>query len=264
MSSTMDAVASATASLVESASASASSTANSSDSQPASYKVIGILLAVGSGLLIGSSFILKKKGLLSCAKQEGHVAGEGQPYLKSPLWWTGMIIMIIGEICNLVRPFSLPLSSFQGLNRCSLFLRPQVAYSFADAILVTPMGSIAVVTSGALAHFILKERLTLIGWVASALCVLGSIIIALNGPSEATSDIKTFMKLFIGPGFLVWLAMSLLGSVAIMYVNSFPLASPLLSSTDIFSLQQLLRCSSVRLFSSLLVSPLMSCSSPPS
>ena len=38
-------------------------------------------MAVSSGLLIGSSFVFKKKGLLS--SQEGHAAGEGVAYLKS-------------------------------------------------------------------------------------------------------------------------------------------------------------------------------------
>lgn len=42
---------------------------------------IGIILAVGSGALIGSSFVFKKKGLLS--SQKGKVAGEGVGYLKS-------------------------------------------------------------------------------------------------------------------------------------------------------------------------------------
>ena len=40
-----------------------------------------MVLAVSSGLLIGSSFVFKKKGLLS--SQEGHAAGEGVAYLKS-------------------------------------------------------------------------------------------------------------------------------------------------------------------------------------
>jgi hypothetical protein len=42
---------------------------------------VGIILAVTSGLLIGSSFVFKKKGLLR--SQAGHVAGEGVAYLKS-------------------------------------------------------------------------------------------------------------------------------------------------------------------------------------
>lgn len=78
MSSTADTVASAT-----SAAISASASSSSSEGQPASYKIIGILLAVGSGLLIGASFIFKKKGLLAAQQKTGGVAGEGHPYLKS-------------------------------------------------------------------------------------------------------------------------------------------------------------------------------------
>jgi hypothetical protein len=68
-------------------------------------------LAVGSGVLIGASFVFKKKGLLN--SQKGKVAGEGLDYLKSVrfpasccrlaligdlqfMWWTGMTIMILG------------------------------------------------------------------------------------------------------------------------------------------------------------------------
>ena len=42
---------------------------------------VGVCLAIGSGVLIGSSFVFKKKGLLS--SQKGHAAGEGVAYLKS-------------------------------------------------------------------------------------------------------------------------------------------------------------------------------------
>ena len=44
-------------------------------------QVIGIILAIASGVLIGSSFVFKKKGLLR--SQKGAVAGEGVAYLKS-------------------------------------------------------------------------------------------------------------------------------------------------------------------------------------
>ena len=44
-------------------------------------QVVGIILAVASGFLIGTSFVFKKKGLLR--SQAGGVAGEGVGYLKS-------------------------------------------------------------------------------------------------------------------------------------------------------------------------------------
>ncbi|GAA6052172.1 hypothetical protein NBRC10513_002713, partial [Rhodotorula toruloides] len=172
-----------TASLVASATSAAASASTSAaaHSQSGGNKVVGVLLAVGSGLLIGSSFVFKKKGLLSAQRKANMAAGEGVPYLKSPLWWCGMIIMVVGELMNLI------------------------AYSFTDAILVTPMGSIAVVTSGALAHFFLGEKLTLFGWLGSTLCILGSVIIAVNGPSEeGSTTIQAFQSKFVSVGFLVW------------------------------------------------------------
>src|SRR5437763_1706848 len=44
-------------------------------------QIVGIVLAIASGVLIGSSFVFKKKGLLR--SQKGQAAGEGVAYLKS-------------------------------------------------------------------------------------------------------------------------------------------------------------------------------------
>ncbi|GAA5933033.1 hypothetical protein JCM1841_003222 [Sporobolomyces salmonicolor] len=191
-SSATPALASAT-SAVASTSASASASAASASS-PASYKLIGVLLAVGSGLFIGASFCLKKKGLIAAQKKAGGVAGEGHPYLRSWLWWSGMTLMVIGEVLNLV------------------------AYSFTDAILVTPLGALSVVVSNVLSHFVLKERLTTFGWLGSALCILGAIIIALNGPDEQTATtIVEFQKLFLSVGFLVWGSLVIVASIGMIF-----------------------------------------------
>ncbi|TFK88647.1 DUF803-domain-containing protein [Polyporus arcularius HHB13444] len=152
---------------------------SSPDSQPSQYRAVGVALAIGSGVLIGSSFVFKKKGLLS--SQKGHVAGEGVAYLKSPMWWTGMIIMILGELCNFG------------------------AYAFVEAIIVTPMGALSVVISSILSHFLLKEKLSLFGWISSFQCLLGASILALNGPEEqSVSTIESFKHLFLAPWFLAY------------------------------------------------------------
>ncbi|KAI0828855.1 DUF803-domain-containing protein [Trametes gibbosa] len=154
--------------------------ASGSDSgQPAQYRAVGVVLAIGSGVLIGSSFVFKKRGLLN--SQKGHAAGEGVAYLKSPMWWTGMIIMILGELCNFG------------------------AYAFVEAIIVTPMGALSVVISSILSHFFLKERLSLFGWISSIQCLLGASILALNGPEEqSVSTIEGFKHLFLAPWFLAY------------------------------------------------------------
>ncbi|KIL57299.1 hypothetical protein M378DRAFT_88109 [Amanita muscaria Koide BX008] len=174
---------------MSSTSSSTSSTTSSSSSPSPSItgtvsvgsnlKVVGIILAVCSGLLIGSSFVLKKKGLLR--SQAGAVAGEGVAYLKSPLWWTGMIMMILGELCNFA------------------------AYAFVEAIVVTPLGALSVVVCAILSSIFLKETLTFFGWLGCSLCILGSIIIALNGPQEpSVGEIQVFQTMFLSPGFLTW------------------------------------------------------------
>ncbi|KAH9445331.1 hypothetical protein Pst134EA_031390 [Puccinia striiformis f. sp. tritici] len=144
------------------ASASAALTGSHTLTSP-SYKTIGIVLALVSGLFIGSSFVFKKKGLLVSQQkviQNGGQVGESHAYLKSPMWWAGMSLMIVGEICNFV------------------------AYAFADAILVTPMGALSVVISAVLSSIFLKERLSFFGKVGCFLCVLGATIIAVNGPKD--------------------------------------------------------------------------------
>jgi hypothetical protein len=60
-----------------------------------------------------------------------------------------------------------------------------------------------VVICAILSHFILKEKLSLFGWIGSIQCILGASILALNAPEEqSVSTIVEFKKLFLGPGFL--------------------------------------------------------------
>lgn len=46
--------------------------------------------------------MIKKKGLIKSTEKYGNQAGEGHGYLKSWIWWTGMLTMVVGEICNFV------------------------------------------------------------------------------------------------------------------------------------------------------------------
>ncbi|KAI3613407.1 hypothetical protein CBS9595_004240 [Malassezia furfur] len=152
-------------------------------------------LAVLSGVFIGSSFVFKKKGLLSAQRKYETTAGESHAYLKSPMWWTGMIIMVLGEVLNFV------------------------AYAFADAVLVTPMGALSVVVCAVLSSIFLKECLTLFGKVGCFLCIVGSVIIAVNAPEQKTSgNIREYEKLFIAPGFLTWLGICVVAALVLIFL----------------------------------------------
>lgn len=158
--------------------------------RPPIFKVIGIVLAASSGLFIGSSFVLKKYGLLKANEKYSEVAGEGYGYLKNFWWWSGMIIMIFGEILNFV------------------------ALSFTDAILVTPLGALSVVICAIMSAIFLKERLSMVGKVACFLCIVGSIVIVLNAPAHSSvANIEQMQAYVITPGFLSYTGVVVVGCI---------------------------------------------------
>lgn len=127
-------------------------------------KYIGLVLAITSTLAIGTSFVITKKGLLEASKRHGF-EGDGFAYLKSPMWWGGIVTMVIGEAAN----FS--------------------AYAFAPAILVTPLGALSVLIGAVLGAYFLNEELGILGKLGCAMCLVGSVIIVLHAPAD--KDIQT-------------------------------------------------------------------------
>ncbi|WVZ75332.1 hypothetical protein U9M48_023398 [Paspalum notatum var. saurae] len=143
--------------------------------------VRGLTLAMSSSAFIGSSFVIKKVGLKKAGDNGVRAASGGFSYLYEPLWWLGMITMILGEVANFA------------------------AYAFAPAVLVTPLGALSIIFSAVLAHFILKENLHMFGVVGCILCVVGSIGIVLHAPKERKIDsMKEIWHLATQPGFIVY------------------------------------------------------------
>ncbi|XP_051820881.1 magnesium transporter NIPA3 [Antechinus flavipes] len=122
---------------------------------------LGLILAISSSVFIGSSFILKKKGLLELAKKGITRAGQGgHSYLKEWLWWAGLLSMGIGEAANFA------------------------AYAFAPATLVTPLGALSVLISAILSAHFLNERLNIHGKIGCMLSILGSTVMVIHAPKE--------------------------------------------------------------------------------
>lgn len=166
--------------------------ASEKNDRPPVFKAVGIALAIASGVFIGTSFVLKKMGLLKANVKYNEEAGEGYGYLKNAWWWSGMTLMIIGEICNFA------------------------AYAFVDAILVTPLGALSVVITTVLSAIFLKERLSFVGKVGCFNCIIGSIIIAMNAPEQsAISNIQEMKEYVVTPGFLTFTGVIVIGSTFI-------------------------------------------------
>ncbi|KAA0049138.1 hypothetical protein IC582_012451 [Cucumis melo] len=146
-----------------------------------SDNIHGLILAVSSSIFIGSSFIIKKKGLMKAGASGTRAGSGGYSYLYEPMWWAGMISMIVGEVANFA------------------------AYAYAPAILVTPLGALSIIFSAVLAHFILEERLHIFGMLGCVLCVVGSTTIVLHAPQERNIEsVKEVWVLATEPGFLVY------------------------------------------------------------
>ncbi|GJN39357.1 hypothetical protein PR202_gb28469 [Eleusine coracana subsp. coracana] len=147
----------------------------------------GLALAVASSAFIGVSFILKKIGLLRAGKGGVRAGGGGHTYLGEPLWWAGMTTMLLGEVANFV------------------------AYVFAPAVLVTPLGALSIIVSSVLAHFVLKERLEKLGVLGCVSCIVGSVVVVMHAPEEhMPNSVEEIWNLATQPGFLAYAATALL------------------------------------------------------
>uniref|UniRef100_A0A453DMD7 Probable magnesium transporter n=1 Tax=Aegilops tauschii subsp. strangulata TaxID=200361 RepID=A0A453DMD7_AEGTS len=161
-----------------------------------SDNIKGLVLAISSSLFIGASFIIKKKGLKKAASSSGGVrAGVGgYSYLYEPLWWVGMI-----TIANFV------------------------AYAFAPAILVTPLGALSIIISAVLAHVMLREKLHIFGILGCVLCVVGSTTIVLHAPQERQIESVTEVwGLATEPAFMCYVGV-VLAIVALLVFKFVPL-----------------------------------------
>lgn len=132
-------------------------------------KYIGLLLAMVSSLAIGSSYVITKIGLRDASKRHGF-EGDGHQYLKNPIWWAGMLMLVVGEAANFA------------------------AYAFAPAILVTPLGALSVLTGSVLGAYFLGERLGVLGKLGCAMCFIGSVIIVCHAPPD--KEVETINEIF--------------------------------------------------------------------
>jgi len=101
-----------------------------------------------------------------------------------------MITMALGEIANFA------------------------AYSFAPAILVTPLGALSVLVSAILASWLLKEEMGTAGKSGSALCLIGAVVIVLHAPEDKEIlSVDDILRYALNPGFLAYVLFVILFSM---------------------------------------------------
>ncbi|XP_027233618.1 magnesium transporter NIPA2 isoform X1 [Penaeus vannamei] len=155
---------------------------------------VGLALSISSSVFIGSSFIIKKKSLLALGKAGGTRAGAGgYGYLRYWLWWAGLLSMGFGEALNFI------------------------AYAFAPATLVTPLGALSVIVTALLSQHFLGEILNILGKVGCALCLLGATVVVIHAPQETeVSSMEDLKAKLVDPVFMVYVAVVVAASLVLI------------------------------------------------
>ncbi|ETE64762.1 Cytoplasmic FMR1-interacting protein 2, partial [Ophiophagus hannah] len=139
---------------------------------------IGLALAIFSSFLIGTSVILKKKGLRRLVEKGGTRAGDGgHGYLRDWLWWAGLLTRRIKAVF--------------------LYL--------------------SVVPSAILSSYLLGERLNLLGKLGCMLSIVGSTVLVIHAPEEEEiTTLGELLSKLKEPGFLVYASILLVISLVLI------------------------------------------------
>ena len=87
---------------------------------------------------------------------------DGKTYLSSPYWWGGILLMTVGEAGNFL------------------------AYGFAPASIVSPLGVVALVSNCIIAPLLLKERFRLRDGLGVVVAIAGAVTVVLSAKNTET------------------------------------------------------------------------------
>ncbi|KAL4980161.1 magnesium transporter NIPA-domain-containing protein [Aspergillus desertorum] len=86
--------------------------------------------------------------------------GRRKSYLRSPYWWAGIILMTLGETGNFM------------------------AYGFAPASIVSPLGVVALISNCVIAPFMLKEKFRKRDYWGVLIAIAGAVVVVLSAKSS--------------------------------------------------------------------------------
>jgi len=171
---------------------------------------LGIGLAIASNGLISASLNIQKYAHM---KNEALGAAR-KPYTSLPIWWFGLALNAFGEVGNLI------------------------AYGYAEATVVTPIGAVGVIFGAIIATFVLKEPFSKTDFVGFLFVVGGVVLIVYSKGTEAVIEptVEEAIRDYFGTiqAIVYFIAIIsctlLLLSVAEKYGKTYVIVYPLLCS----------------------------------
>jgi len=136
---------------------------------------IGIALSISGNFLISVSLNLQKY----VHNQNEEASGGQQSYVEIPLWWVGMLLMVLGETGNFL------------------------AYAYASATLVAPLGAVTVISNCILAHYVLKEELRPRNIFGVVLAIIGAVFIVTYAPGSDKQLTMELLEQYMSQGSFI-------------------------------------------------------------
>ncbi|CAO3688179.1 unnamed protein product [Umbelopsis vinacea] len=91
-------------------------------------------------------------------------------------------------------------------------------YTFAPAILITPLGALSVIIGAILAAIFLKEKLGPIGIIGCVLSLIGAVIIVLHAPEDPNvASVQELLSYMLQPGFIVYAVLVLVVAILMIW-----------------------------------------------
>ncbi|KAH9818724.1 magnesium transporter NIPA-domain-containing protein [Melampsora americana] len=118
-------------------------------------------------------------------------------YLRSPIWWFGILLMTGGELCNFL------------------------SYGFAPASLVAPLGTVALISNCAVAPLLLGEQFFKSDIFGVVLAILGTITIVLSTPRSTQAFSPAQLQEALSQvTFIVYVSLCLVAVVVLVILSS--------------------------------------------
>ncbi|KAG0322566.1 hypothetical protein BGZ97_005810 [Linnemannia gamsii] len=112
-------------------------------------------------------------------------SGSDTAYLQSKAWWTGMTLMILGE--------------------CGNFM----AYGYAQASIIAPLGTVALISNVILAPLMLREPFRRRDLLGIVIAIIGTVVVVVNSKeNEIKLTPETMAAALLQTQFLIYLFIS--------------------------------------------------------
>ncbi|XP_069456637.1 NIPA-like protein 2 isoform X2 [Ovis canadensis] len=153
--------------------------------------LFGVLLAILGNLVISISLNIQKYSHLRSAQQE-----HPRPYFRSVLWWSGIILMALGETGNFA------------------------AYGFAPITLIAPLGCMSVTGSAIISVMFLRENLRASDLLGMTLALVGTYLLVNFAPNITQAiSARTVQYYFVGWQFMIYMILEILVFCILLYFH---------------------------------------------